>query len=164
VENLNVQRCSKLFVNVPVLHLRRGGPSCCPARHRFPDLPCLTTAGLFHQAGPASPCSIRASAAETEQTHVPTFELAEVDELCAKLITLAPPKEALPLLSEPTHRSVPFGREPQTTPALASTEMKATSGSGPEQPFCSGCGTSKAIDRRRGRSASLNRTSTLAGN
>jgi hypothetical protein len=49
--------------------------------------------------------------AETEQTPVPTFELepelAEVDELCAKLITLAPPKEALPLLSEPTQRSMP---------------------------------------------------------
>jgi hypothetical protein len=49
--------------------------------------------------------------AETEQTTVPTFvlepELAEVDELCAKLITLAPPREALPLLSEPTQRSAP---------------------------------------------------------
>jgi hypothetical protein len=28
-------------------------------------------------------------------------ELAHVDELCAKLITLAPPAEAIPLLSEP---------------------------------------------------------------
>jgi hypothetical protein len=47
--------------------------------------------------------------AETKQTPVPTLELApelaEVDELCAKLITLAPPKEALPLLSEPTQRA-----------------------------------------------------------
>jgi hypothetical protein len=31
----------------------------------------------------------------------PEHELAHVDELCAKLITLAPPAEAIPLLSEP---------------------------------------------------------------
>jgi hypothetical protein len=49
--------------------------------------------------------------AETKQTPVPSLELeselTQVDELCAKLITLAPPKEALPLLSESTPCSVP---------------------------------------------------------
>jgi hypothetical protein len=50
--------------------------------------------------------------AETKPTPVPPLELeleselAQVDELCAKLITLAPPKEALPLLSESTPCSV----------------------------------------------------------
>jgi hypothetical protein len=40
-------------------------------------------------------------------------ELSEVDLLCAKLITLAPPKEALPLLTEPEANLRPL-REDQT--------------------------------------------------
>jgi len=44
-------------------------------------------------------------------------DLAHVDELCAKLITLAPPREALPLLSSATSKFRQLrGRDDRSTP------------------------------------------------